>query len=316
MSITAFPDGVSSFGVPVIGAGIPIATRTFFVQSTSGANGNEGVSPESPFATLAFAITKCVTAKGDNIVLLPGHVETVAAAADVTFANKAGINVIGVGKGSLRPTVNFTATGSTFLANAANLYFENILFTGGVDAVVSCVVVSAADVWFNNCEYRDVTGECTAFLLTTATADRLKITNLTYDGAVGAGTVAGIAIVGGDRILIDGVDADGNFSTGFIDIRTTLTTDIRVRNINARTRNAADAIMVDTITGSTGVIGPNLYARLQDNAANFATAFSGATFVYHNPVSIVNLAGELGGMNVPDTAGTSGSGFKTVSTNA
>ena len=257
MTLTNFPNGLSSFGVPLIGSGnIPIASRNFFVNSVTGSNGYDGLSPETPFGTLAYAITQCVTAKGDNIILLPGHVETVATAGGVTFASKAGINVIGVGRGSLRPTVNFTATAATLLANAANLYFENILFTGGIDAVVSGVVVSAADCRFNNCEYRDVTGECTQFLLTTAAANRLKITNFTYDGAAGAGTVAGIAIVGGDGIIIDGVFADGNFSTGFIDIRTTATTDLQVRNIIARTRNAADVIGVDTITGSTGTIGP------------------------------------------------------------
>lgn len=313
MALTNFPNGVSSFGVPVIGSGsIPIATRNFFVNSVTGSNGYDGLSPETPFGTLAYAITQCVTAKGDNIILLPGHVETVAVAGGVTFANKAGINVIGVGNGSLRPTINFTATAATLLANAANLYFENILFTGGIDAIVSAVVVSAADCWFNNCEYRDVTGEAALFMLTTAGANRLKVTNFTHDGATGAGGVASIAIVAGDGIIIDGAWIDGNFSVAAIDIRTTATTDLQVRNIIGRNRNSADAILVDTITGSTGTIGPNLNARMADNAANFATAFSGATFVYHGPISLVNLAGEIG---APIYTGTS-SGFKTVSTDA
>lgn len=312
MVLTNFPDGVSSFGVPLIGSGaIPIATRNFFVQSTTGSNGNDGLSPESPFATLAYAITKCVTGKGDNIILLPGHVETVSSAGLVTFASKAGINVIGVGVGSLRPTINFTATGATMLLNAANLYFENILFTGGIDAVVTALVVSAADCWLNNCEYRDVTGQCTAFCTTTAAADRFRVTNFTYNGAAAAGTAAGFAIVGGDGITFNGVYADGNFSVGFIDIRTTATTNLRVQNLIARTRNAADVIGVDTITGSTGIIGPNLNFVLNDNAANFATAFSGATFVYHGPISIANLAGEIGAALYTGTT----SGFKTVSVN-
>lgn len=312
MTLTNFPDGVSSFGVPLIGSGtIPIATRNFFVQSTTGSNGNEGTSPESPFATLAYAITKCVTSKGDNIILLPGHVETVATAGGVTFASKAGINVIGVGNGSLRPTINFTATAATMLLNAANLTFRNILFTGGIDAVVSPVVVSAADCWLDSCEYRDVTGQATLFLLTTAAANRLKITNFTHDGATDAGAAASIAIVGGDGIIIDGAFFDGDFSVGCIDVRTTATTDIQVRNIMARQRNSADVVMIDTITGSTGQIGPNIYMQVADNAANFATTIQGATFAYHNPVSIVNLAGEQGGIAPYNQAG-----FKTASTNA
>lgn len=312
MALTNFPNGLSSFGVPLIGSGvIPIATRNFFVNSVTGSNGYDGTSPETPFATLAYAITQCVTAKGDNIILLPGHVETIATAGGVTFASKAGINVIGVGQGSLRPTINFTATGATMLFNAANLTFRNILFTGGIDAVVTALVVSAADIWLDSCEYRDVTGQCTAFCTTTAAANRFKVTNFTYDGATDAGTAAGFAIVGGDNIIFDGIFADGDFSVGFIDIRTTATTDMQVRNMIARTRNAADTIMVDTITGSTGQIGPNIYMQLADNAANFATSIQGATFAYHNPIGIVNLAGELDGIAPYNQAG-----FKTSSTNA
>ena len=176
--------------------------------------------------------------------------------------------------------------------SAANVTFRNILFTGGIDAIASVIVVSAADVAIVDCEYRDVTGECTVGILTTAAADRLHIRNLRYDGATSAGTSAGIAIVGGDRIVIEGLRMDGNFSVGGIDIRTTATTDLEVRDVVFRTRNSADIFLVDTITGSTGQIGPNLSLRVQDNAANITEAVTGATFVYFPPIYVVNLAGE------------------------
>lgn len=79
-----------------------------------------------------------------------------------------------------------------------------------------------------------------------------------------------------------------------IDVRTTAATDLEVYNHTARTRNAADIFLIDTITASTGTVGPSLYLRLNDNAANITEAVTGATFVYHNDISIVNLAGELG----------------------
>ena len=53
-----------------------------------------------------------------------------------------------------------------------------------------------------------------------------------------------------------------------------------------------DVIVVDTITSSTGQIGPNISAQLKDHAANITEAFTGATFVYMQPINIVNLAGE------------------------
>jgi hypothetical protein len=187
----------------------------------------------------------------------------------------------------------------------------NILFTGGIDALTNPISVAAADFALLECEYRDVTGQCTDCILTTAAADRMYIRNLRYDGATAAGTNAGIAIVGGDRIIIEGLRMDGNFAVGGVDIRTTATTDLEVRNVVFRTRNAADIFLIDTITASTGIIGPDVYMRLQDDAANFAASITGATWVFHNPISIVNAANEIGAQINASVAG-----FRSASTNA
>jgi hypothetical protein len=292
ITLTNFPNGISSFGIPSIGNGIPTGGGSyFFVDSTSGGDGNDG-SWESPLATIDYAVGLCTASKGDVIVVKPGHIETVVAAGGVTL-DVAGVTIVGLGTGSLRPTVNYTtAVAASFLVSAANCSVENLLFTGGIDALTNPIHVQAADFSLLNCEWRDVTGQATDVILTTAAANRMAIRNLRYDGATAAGTNAGIAIVGGDRIVIDGLSMDGNFAVGGIDIRTTATTDLEVRNVMFRTRNAADIFLVDTITASTGLIGPNLYLRLQDNAANITEACTGATFVYFQPISIVNLAGE------------------------
>ena len=85
---------------------------------------------------------------------------------------------------------------------------------------------------------------------------------------------------------------DGNFAVAGIDVRTTATTDLEVRNVYFRQRNSNDLFLVDTITGSTGLIGPNINLRIQDNAANITEALTGATFVYFQDINIVNAAGE------------------------
>lgn len=291
MVMTAFPDGVSSFGMPVVGQGVPIARAYKFVCSTYGSNGNEGTL-ESPFATIDYAIGKCTASRGDTIIVMPGHTETVTAAAGIAL-DVAGVNIIGIGEGSIRPTVNFTtAVGASFAVTAANCVVKNILFTGGIDALTNPIHVQAADFTLDGCEWRDVTGQATDVILTTAAANRLKVVNHRHDGATAAGGASAIALVGGDCIRIENCRFDGNFSVGVIDIRTTATTDLEISNVVARTRNAADIFLVDTITGSTGMIGPNIYLRLNDNAANITEALTGATFVYFQPISIVNLAGE------------------------
>jgi len=170
-----------------------------------------------------------------------------------------------------------------------------LLLTGGVDAVVSPVVVSAADCVIENVELRDVTGQMTDGILTTAGAVRLKILNHVHDGATGAGTNTAIALVGGSDIEITIKKMDGNFAVGGIDIRTTATTDLFVHSVGTfRTRNAADIFIIDTITASTGQIGPDINIRLQDNAGNITEAVTGATFVVMDPVYVVNLPNEKG----------------------
>ncbi len=283
-----FANGVSIQGLPILNT---YGGNVFWVSSTTGSNGNAGTF-ERPWATIDYAIGRCTASRGDTIMVKPGHVETVTAAAGVAL-DVIGVTIVGLGVGALRPTINFTtATTATMTVTAANCAIYNILFTGGLDALVSPLVVSAADFSLVGCEYRDVTGQCTVFLLTTAGATRMLIKDLRYDGDAAAGTGAGIAIVGGDRIVIEGLRMDGNFSVGGIDIRTTATTDLEVRDVVFRTRNAADIFLVDTITGSTGQIGPDINLRLNDNAANITEALTGATFVYFQPINIVNLAGE------------------------
>ena len=312
MALTNFPNGLSSFGMPVVGGGLPIAEQYFFVNSVRGSNGQDGLSPETPFGTLDFAVAKCQASRGACIVALPGHVETVVAAGGLAL-DVAGINLVGVGVGSLRPRINFTtATTASMLVTAANISMTGFRFTGNVDALVNPIHVQAADFQLTQGSWTDEgSTQATDVILTTAAADRLVVDQWSHFGAAAAGGAAGIALVGGDGIILSNIYADGNFSVGFFDVRTTATTNLRAFNWMARTRNSADVIGVDTITGSTGIIGPNMFFNVADNAANFATAFSGATFRYHNPVSVVNLAGEIGGIDT-----TAQLGFKTQSTNA
>jgi hypothetical protein len=282
-----FANGVTVRGLPLLNA---YPGQVFWVHSGTGSDGNKG-NFDRPFGTIDYAIGRCTASRGDIIMVKAGHTETISAAAGIAL-DVIGVAIIGTGTGALRPTINFTATTSTFAISAANCSVYNLLFTGGIDAIVSPIVISAADTSILNSEYRDVTGQCTDCILTTAAANRLLIDGFRYDGDTAAGTNAGIAIVGGDGIVIKNLRMDGNFAVGGIDIRTTATTDIEVRDVIFRTRNSTDIFIIDTITGSTGIIGPNLSLRIQDNAANITEACTGATFVYMQNIYVVNNAGE------------------------
>ena len=282
-----FAQGVSIRGVPLT---VTNPGQTFWVHSGTGSNGNDGTQ-NRPFASIDYAVGRCTADRGDVIFVKPGHTETVTAAGGLDL-DVAGVAVIGLGTGSLRPTINLTtATTADIDVDAANVTLYNVLITGGIDALVAVLDVNAADFRMIDCEYRDVTGECAKFLQADANASRMLIDGFVYDGANGAGTTAAINLVGGDRITLKNFWASGNFSTSFLDVATTATTKLTVSDGYVRTFNAADLCFKDTVTGSTGTF-ERLFLSLQDNAANITEAITGATFRVSDNVWVVNLDNE------------------------
>lgn len=192
MALTAFPQGLSSFGVPVMGgATIPSTTGNyFFVNSAAGVAGT-GNSPDSPVLTIAAAQTLSTANNGDVIVLMPGFAQTIVGAAGATIT-KAGVTIVGMGSGSSRPTFTYTtATAASFDITGANTTISNCVFTVGFDAVSALVNVTAADVSFLNCEFNTNTSAfgAVAGILTAATATRLFVDNCRFLGpAVNSGT--------------------------------------------------------------------------------------------------------------------------------
>lgn len=292
MALSSYPNG---FANGVVVRGLPLLTaypgEVFWVDSVNGSNSNKGTFAR-PFASIDYAVGRCTASRGDIIVAKPGHVETVTAAGGLDL-DVAGICVLGLGSGSLRPTVNFTtAVGADMDVDAANITVVNLLFTGGVDALTGPIDVNAADFSLIGCEYRDVTGQATDVIVADANADRLWIEGYFHNGAAAAGGASAIALIGMDNPVIKNFKLVGNFSVAAIDCRTTAVVDLDISNGYIWTKNAADVCIKDTITASTGKIGPSLYLMLTDNAANITEAVTGATFHLFDDVYVCNLVNE------------------------
>src|ERR1700757_4117095 len=71
--ITAYPYGVSSFGIPLAGS-VPVGgkARHFWVDSTNGNASQEGLSPPTAKATIAAAYAKMVADQHDTLHLIAG----------------------------------------------------------------------------------------------------------------------------------------------------------------------------------------------------------------------------------------------------
>lgn len=249
------------------------------------------------FPSLADVQASLTADQGDKVIVGAKHVETIAAAG-LSFA-KAGIDYEGLGRGSNRPKLNFTATGSVFGIDAADIFIKNLLLTGGIDNVATMLDVNAADLTMEDCEIRDVTGNIVIPIVTDANADRMKLIRLVMNlSATGNGAEA-IRITGGDDIEIISPKIYGNFSTAAIQVHTTAAVRLILRGTADNpayvwNANASCVALVDTPTGSTGHIGPHIYIKLLTNGANITEAITGVTFQLFDPVHVCNLVNEKG----------------------
>lgn len=218
MALSNFPNGISSFGVPVMGSGPSIPATTgnyFFVSSIYGSDGNDGLSSLTPKATIAGAAgaqAAATASNGDVVIVMPGHAETIVGAAGIAIS-KAGLYFVGLGVGAKRPTITWsTSTAAQMTVTGASTVFDNfILDFTGIDAIVAAVSVTAADFTLVNSEVRTNSGTTGAVLgiLTAATATRFRIENNVFVGpATNTGTTTTAMIkheVGIDYIIRNNV---------------------------------------------------------------------------------------------------------------
>lgn len=160
-----FADGLSVRGMPLLQMH---PGEVFWVNNSTvlrgnqraGANGNAGTFL-APFATLDYAVGRCTAGRGDIIFIGPGHAETVSTAAFVAL-DVAGVAIVGLGAGTLRPTFSWSTAASTMTVAANNVSIQNCLFIGTmattftVTAFSNANAVVANDFDIENCEFQDL----------------------------------------------------------------------------------------------------------------------------------------------------------------
>jgi hypothetical protein len=160
---SGFKDGVSIRGVPL---SLTHPGKVFWVSNATtllynqrnGSDSNAGTYND-PYATLTQALSMCIANRGDIIFVKPGHAETISAAAGLAL-NKAGVAIIGLGRGSMRPTITLgTANTATVDVSAANVTISNFLFKANFLNIATCFNIAnasvATDLVIDNCEFRD-----------------------------------------------------------------------------------------------------------------------------------------------------------------
>ena len=199
------------------------------------------------------------------------------------------------GTGAARATIKFTTatTARLYVTGDKNVY-QNITFLVSIDAVSQAMWVQADDFRMSDCDFIDDTSCQAVLMLMLYNANRAIVERIRILGDTAAGGTYAIRIVGGTLIEIRNFRITGNYSTGAIQVATTATTRLWIHDGLIKTYNSADICIIDTITGSTGQMGPNLWLDLTDNAANITEAITGATFRVFDPIYVVNADNEKG----------------------
>ena len=216
-------------GLPVIQDVHTFTGNVFFVMTGGSDTAGAGQHPDSPFATIDFAIGQCTANQGDTILVMPGHTETISGAAGIA-SDVAGVSIIGLGHGAATPTVTWSATDSTWAISAGSSVIKNIRTTSSVNECVSMFNITAADVKLDKVDYVDPgsTKEAIQFILTTNAADRLQILNSTLRQAnAAAAAQLWIALVGPEDVEI------GN-CTAFLKLKDDATSSVINADTNVR----------------------------------------------------------------------------------
>lgn len=243
----------------------PSANVVAYVRATQLANQSSDVQSKW-VPDIASGLLRCRSGRNDIVVLMQGHTENITA---TTFANLvAGTRIVGVGRGSNRPNLRWTATSSQLPLSKADVVISNCILRCEGAVVVKAILVTAADCAILNCDI-DFGSTATTNLSTIgldigAGANRFEFRNNYVHTVVDATPTQGIVISStADGVCITDNDilvATSAVTKGVIDI-TGAATGLRVcRNIIQNRLASSETCISSSAVACTGIVSENFVA--------------------------------------------------------
>jgi hypothetical protein len=271
----------------------------WFVDGATGSDAaGYGRTPDAPFDTLSYAFSSDSVTSGDVVYLMPGHTETIGAAGSIAM-DIAGVRVVGLGKGSSRPTFTWSATGSTWTIAGANCTVDNVLCTTtGVINVTAGILVTGADVSILNVEGRDgaADSQFIDFLGFGTGAARGLVKAFRFlghaTGDANASACQVTAVV--DQFRVEDFWAIGLFAAAGLET-TAANTNMLAKDVYVEQKHATADAGVTLHASTTGLMINCFVKSATNDAAGYTAALVGAAVGWYNP-RVVNLAGEQGGL--------------------
>jgi hypothetical protein len=193
------------------------------------------------------------------VIVLQGHTENVTA---TTLANMvAGTRLVGVGRGTNRPNLRWTATTSQFVMNDADCLISNFILRMEGAVVVKAVAVTAADCAIMNCDIdmgsTAATNLSTIGISIEAGADRFELRN-NYIHTIAGATPTQVVVVAGvcdGAVIMDNkiFAATSAVGKGVVDI-TAAATGLEIgRNLLQNRLASSETVMSVGAVAATGV---------------------------------------------------------------
>ncbi len=239
MGYTNFPNGITSFGVPIFGTPFPTQGNVYFVKPVNGSDAYAGTSPQRAFKTLAFALSQA-TAGQNDIIYLYAESNTASLTTDYQSAtltwNKDLVHLIGV---NASPQIGQRS---------------RIAQTSTVKTIENLFVVSANDCIIANIEVFQGVASSTATspVAVTISGQRNHIINCQFSGN---GDTGGSTDTAGARSLVLS-GSENLFENCYIGldtvIRTTQTAEVALSG--SPTRNIFKNSIISTYTSTTAFL--------------------------------------------------------------
>lgn len=256
----------------------------FYVQATDGTDGaGYGQNPDSPVATLDYAIGLCTASKGDIIFLLPGHAENLASATGAVL-DVAGVKVIGLGRGSLQPKLSLiTAAGATLSITAANCEVHNVWlysnFTNGVTAGVTLAATADGGL-LSELKFTEAanTKEFLLGVSIAALCHDVVIENCHYIGTAGGTTSSIVSAIGAsNNLIMENNYLHGDCSAAAVKLDAAASTDLQILNNRVINIDTGAGLGIAMHNSCTGMVTENYVTNLKDNVVGL----SGTGVSYH-----------------------------------
>lgn len=306
MSLTNFKNGVSSFGVPVMGGNsIPTTTGNYwFVSSNVGSNGNTGKSPAQAFATIAQAVTASTASRGDVIVVMQNHAETVTSTS--INISKAGLTIVNLGNGkSNRPTYTFGAAAATITISAADVTWLGGYFFGNFLDVASAFTIGAAKGFtLQGGLFEDSTSILNFLSIVTTGATDNDADDLTVDGCKWYGLnttpLAFVSILAAElrptitnNVVNLAATSGGEFITLSSKIVKGAVIANNVHNVVGATGTTTGIFLTGSGTTSTGIVANNFVASLDTTTELLFTAGTGLVYFRNEYTGVADKSGYI-----------------------